>query len=529
MTVESGGAEGPVTAPAETTARTVATVTKVSVLTSVAVAVLFVATNIVNARLFGAEVLGLFALASSPWLLALAISNFGENAALIRSLSTRPRKSPRTLTLTAATVALSTAWTAVVCMVITGVVVTLLATVVADDEIFVPALVLTTTYVVLVNPTWVLQSPFIAYSSAFDLAVARLIPPVCFLAASAVLGATDPTLWNLVLAWVVSAVVGLVYTAFRALAFVGGGMSRPGFREAGSEIRRIVSFAGRAWPGNLAHALSTQAGLWTVTAFAGTVQAGVFSRVLGLQERAVDLSYRLQDGLFPAMVRYHAVGEHGALRALWWRTMAPALGLAAAFLTPLAIEADAAMGVLGPEFVSGANALRWVAGAAWLTLVLSGFVSMFFATDRAGVSSLLTVGKSAVALALLIPATRWYGAAGASSVYAVTTGGEILGRSLILRRLGLFDVRDCVRPARDSLVCAAVAAGATLAVQPLASGSLVGELVAMSLGMGSGVVAWLGLRHLRRRTSASLAPPGAVASLSECSYPQPADRRGTSN
>jgi O-antigen/teichoic acid export membrane protein len=496
------------------TRRTIARVTEVSVLSSIGVAALVITTTILNARLYGAEVLGVSALASSPWLLAMSISNFGEGTALVRALAQLPRRSPNTLTLTGVTVALSTAWTAIVCVVVGAIAAMLVSTVAGHRDVLLSALVLTATFVLFVNPSWVLQSPFIAYASAVDLAIARLLPAFCFLAGSLAFGLLDASLWSLIAAWVAAAAVGVAYTVVRAPAFVAGRISRRRVRAATSEIRALLTFAARTWPGNFGNALSSQTGLWVIAGLNGNTQAGVYSRVLGVQERAGDLSVRLQDGLFPAMVRLHEAGEADELRAAWWRIMSPATALAAALIVPIAVNAGAAMAVLGPEFESGVSALRWVLVASWMLLLLNGAVSVFYATNRAGLSSIVTVTKTLAILALTVPATWAYGLSGAACTYALAISAEVVVRAAILRHWGLLRLTDG-REALIGIVLCGTAAGLSTLVLTQAADALAAELAALAVGIGVGSLTWLHVRKSGRESRDFVAPTRSVATVGE--------------
>lgn len=476
--------------------RRVVAIARLSVAASVIVAVLVVATNVVNARLFGAETLGRFALSSSPWLLALAVSNFGENAALIRLLSVEDRRGPKTLPMAAATLVISSAWTTLIGGAILLIVWFGLQGLVVDEGLFVHAVVLVATFVLLINPTWVLQSAFIAYGSGRDIFLSRLVQPAAFLVLSVAFHGWGDGVASLVAASVASSALGLAYVLVRSPAFLGGRLSPRSFREAGDNVRALVSFAWRWAPGNLANALSAQSGLWVIAGTAGTAEAGVYSRVLGLQERAGDLSARLQDGVVPALIRSAHRGDRASFSSAWWSVLGPALTVATIVIPTAMLSAGSAIRVLGPDFYSGGPALMWVVLGAGFMLLLSGLSTPFIALDRPGTSSLISVGRAVVLIAALWPATEAWGAAGASAAFAAALGAECLVRlSLVGEHLRLRHHLLRTPLVAQAVGCSLVGTGTTLVGRALIGGSVAGDLVAGTVGVGAGLALYVVLRR----------------------------------
>lgn len=467
-------------------------VARLSVTASVIVAVIVIVTNVINARVYGAKTLGFFALASSPWLLTLAISNFGENAALVRLLSVERARSERTLPLAAAALTISTTWTSAITGAVFGLAAVGLRAVDTDTDLVLAAGTLSLTFLLVTNPSWILQSSFVAFGRGTDIFVSRLIQPLVFLVLSLVLAGSNPTVWSLVIASVVSTVVGLAYIAVRSLAVLGGSIGREQMGEAKQSIRLLVSFAWRWAPGNLANALTSQAGLWAVASLGGAVEAGVYSRVLGLQERAGDLSARLQDGVVPDLVRHENDHRPDAFAAAWWAVLGPALAAATIAIPPAMLSSTAAMGVLGPEFVSGGPALMWVCLAVGFILLLAGLASPFIALDKPGTSSLISIGRAAVLLPVLIPLTSRFGAAGAAAAFAVVIGAECVVRLVVMAdRLRLRQYLLGQGLAVNALVGAAISTSITAIGQAVMPDTILADLSVGGIGVILGALAWI--------------------------------------
>ena len=152
---------------------------------------------VVTARLYGARIIGEFALVSAPVMALWVLSTAKEQAALIKEITGLPPRHPRITQLFAAVFTFSTGLT----VVMAG-----LAAIIAwwafrgpldHPELVAPALVSLAGYVVVTNSGWNVDSIFAAFVAGRQLFWVRLHETVSILVFAVVLGLEWRSVWGL--------------------------------------------------------------------------------------------------------------------------------------------------------------------------------------------------------------------------------------------------------------------------------------------------------------------------------------------
>jgi O-antigen/teichoic acid export membrane protein len=131
----------------------------------------------------------------------------------------------------------------------------------------------------------------------------------------------------------------------------------------------------------------------------------------------------LSHATYPDMAKQVATRDFGALR----RSMRHALGIALALAVPYWLLFLLAGGrvlewTVGAEFVPARGVLVWYTGAHAIGLIFFYLPSAVMALGRPQASLIATIAATVVYFALLVPAIRMFGLAGAGMAYVVFFG-----------------------------------------------------------------------------------------------------------
>jgi O-antigen/teichoic acid export membrane protein len=428
-----------------------------------------IASGIVMARVYGIEVVGEFALVTAPVGALWYLSTVREQPAFVRAVARQEPRAGAVTGLFVAVFAFSSALTLVAVLLVTGATYVLYDTLIGQPGLFVPAIVNVAGYLVITNPTWNLDSIFVAFGDGRRLFWIRLQQSVVFLVLVVALSFALPTVWGPLLATIGSLVTALVHR----LAAIGTWMPlratrdevRAGFRE----LPEIIKFGLKLAPGSIAAGFTTQSTIWVLGALTTVSTVGAYSRVSSLSSRFAEINGRLREMLFPALVRRRAAGDEEAFtRALVDSLRYVMVGL----MLPAAVVGGASvsvMGLFGPEFEFAAAALA----ITMLNPALLGTNGMRVAATTA-IDKPLSVTYARIAglvvkLAAIVPLTVAWGLTGAaiaSLVRPITV--NVLLNLVVRKHLGLTPTQ--LFPHRQTVTVAAAYAagfGAALLLQHL--------------------------------------------------------------
>jgi O-antigen/teichoic acid export membrane protein len=487
-------------------------------------AVVTFASSIVTARLYGAEVVGQFALVMAPYTVLWVLSTVQEQAALVRELAVLKPRQPRVTALAAAIGTFSVGLTIVVASLLASLVVVLFRGPIDHPELVAPALVLLGSYVCLTNLSWNAISVLSAFRAGRQLFWIRLAQASTFLVMAVVLSFETDSVWALVLATIAAAVIELVLAVRAVVEFLVLRIPREELRAGFGHLRVMVAFGVKGTPGAIAGGLSDESGTWLLGLMGAPVAViGAWSRASMVARRLLEANHKITEALFPTlMLRRSREDTEGFERAFvdTIRYLTAGLLLAAAVGGG---GAQAVMWIFGPGFSAGADALALLLLVPWLYGVDACFGILLMAENRPLAVSAVNGARLLVTVLSSIPLIHWLGIEGAAIGlvlgYVATTGVLFAQSRRHLSRplLELWPIRAMAPP-----LVAYVVAFAIGRVVDGATDGLPGLLLTMFAGtcaylgafiLGGGIQAAdeervqrvLSALHSRRRPQASVA------------------------
>ncbi|HYV16563.1 MAG TPA: lipopolysaccharide biosynthesis protein [Conexibacter sp.] len=377
-----------------------------------AMGVVSLISSVVVARLYGVEEIGRWALASAPASAAAFLSSFRERPAVVRELALLPPRAPRVTALVAAVFAASTALTLVV-----GALGFVVAAALYRGPLHHPDLVRATGvamagYVLVTNSCFNLDTVLAAFRAARALFWIRLGQGLAFLACAVAFGLASPSAMSLVLAGIVSYALSLVHRIVALRPLMRLRIARAELRDGFAALPGIVRFGLKIVPGGICDGTANQAPTWILAATGSLAQVGAFNRAASLQNRFTDLSYRLNEMLFPTLVERRARHDHeGFDRALLDSLRYAAGGM----LLPAAAVGGAAPGVMalfGPGFGRAAGALAVLCAVPAAATLSNMQRHALYAVERPWLGSAGAALRLAVTLGATLALTRWLGLTG---------------------------------------------------------------------------------------------------------------------
>lgn len=390
----------------------------VATLGSVANMALGVISALVISRIYGAAILGEYALAFAAVALLPVATSLSEQAAVVRLLALEPPRGERGSALMLATLTLSYALTLVIApLVALGFGVYLHRA--ADlPSAVVPMVCLVAGYVVMDKLSWNLDGVLSAYVAAGPLAIASLLNFTVMTTAAILLALAEKSLWSLTIAYLLSSAVALGYRLWAVRPYLRWRVSLAAYRSGLKELPGIVRFGLRLLPGSISQQLTSQSPLWVLGATAPVAAVGAFSRAQSITVRIGDLNYRLAAVIYPSLVRRTEVDDGGKsfvadVVATLGRTFAPVLVL----LCAAAGASRTVLSLFGQDFVSADVALAILLVATAISMAAMIFGEALTALNRGGTTSWGFVLGLVATLACLVPLTRSYGAGGAALAF----------------------------------------------------------------------------------------------------------------
>jgi O-antigen/teichoic acid export membrane protein len=480
------------------------------VLSFFAMATLGVVSAIVTARLYGARIIGEFALVSAPALALWVLSTAKEQAALIKEITGLPPRHPRITQLFAAVFTFSSALTVVMTALAAAASWLAFRGPLDHPELLAPALVSLAGYLTVANTGWNVDSIFAAFVAGRELFWVRLHETVSFLAIAVALGLRWTSVWGLVLAMIGGSLTALVHRIVLVRRFVDARLSWAGYREGLRALPDLVRFGLKMSPGSIAQGVSQQIGVWALAAVGGSLTAlGVYSRAKTIPDRLQQINVRIVEVLYPTLVRRRAGGDgEGFDRALVDSTRYALIGmlLLAALLGG---AAHAVLELFGPGFSRATTALALLAAYPALASITITQTQALLAANRPGLTSIIGLARLAVIAALTIALTPTMGIEGPALALIAGFLVDLVWRGLAVRPLLSRPLRATwpLRERAALLVAYAGGFGAAAAVEhALRSSSALLPTLLLSLAAGTlAYVAALLAAGVNRRDRARIA------------------------
>jgi O-antigen/teichoic acid export membrane protein len=376
------------------------------------IALVGLASTVLTARLYGAHVIGQFALAAAAVAIVSGFSTVREQAALVRRLAVLAPRDPRVTALFAVVLGFSAALTAAVVVLSAPVVVTLYRGPLDHPELVAPTLAGVGGYLLLANTTWNLDVVFSSFRAGQELFWIRLTQNVAFLVAAVALYEVDESVWCLVAALQISFAVGLVHRLVLLPRYMRLTVSREEVRVATRELPDMLRFGAKILPVGMADGASDTIGVYLLAGAASTSDIGGYDRANRFVQRFADLNYRIDEMLLPTLVeRRDSADETGYDRALV-DTMRYAAAGALLLAAAGGGAAASVMSLFGPDFEAFGATLAILLLAPPFGLVASVQRTSAFADDWPGTASVIAIGRLVLTVAATIPLVRWQGAEG---------------------------------------------------------------------------------------------------------------------
>ncbi len=377
--------------------------------------VLGLASAIVTARVFGAEVIGAFALASLLTGSLHMVSNVREQGGLVRELTRYVPGAPETRALLWLVLGFSVVLTIAILAPFGALALFMLYEVFERPELVAPFAALVASYVLLDNTSFNLEAPLVAFRDGRALWIARMgVTATMILGAVACAVAGAQTLWALVGVTIAASATGVVLRLYAVGRLTGLRTRRAAIAAVRDRLRPIVWFGIRQAPLNYSETAIEYADTAVLGATVPLASVGAYNRAYTLYRRAGQIPIGLSRLYFPTMSALFHRGERDAMVRVYRLSTRYLTLLLLPAATWVAASAPAVLGLFGPGFEPGATALSILIFA----IVFYGYAStsggLLSAADRPGVVSIVSVATAVLNVGLclvLIPPLDLTGAA----------------------------------------------------------------------------------------------------------------------
>ncbi len=280
-------------------------------------------------------------------------------------------------------------------------------------ELIPAALVSIAGYAIVTNTGWNIDSVLSAFVAGRQLFWVRLHEALSFVIIAIVIGLAWHSVWGLVIATIGGSFTALLHRIVVVRAFVRGRLSRAEYRVGLSVLPDLLRFGLKITPGGIAQGVSQQIGVWALAVIGYPLATiGAYSRAQTVPERLQQVNIRIVEVLYPTLVGRRARGDHeGFDRALIDSIRYALLGtvLLAAVLGGAAYSI---LNVFGPGFSRAAPALTLLIAYPALASITITQNQAFFAVNRPGLTSIITLTRLAVTIILTVVLTPAIGITG---------------------------------------------------------------------------------------------------------------------
>jgi O-antigen/teichoic acid export membrane protein len=405
-----------------------------------AIAIGFVST-IITARLYGVVIIGEYALITTPVAAMWVLSTIKEQQSLIKEITTLEPGSQRVTQLFSAVFSFSIALTFTVATLVAAVCWFVFPGPLDAPDLLAPALVSLASYALITNTGWNMDSILSAFIVGRQIFWVRSTELIAFLVIATGIGLAWKSVWALVVATSAASLVALVHRAVVVRPFVSLCLTKGEYRIGLRALPDLLRFGIRAAPGQMAQGISQQGGIWAIGMVAPLTVVGAYSRALVVPQGLQRASMRFSEVLYPTLVGRHSAGDgHGFDRALIDSIRYEVVGLLL-FAAAIGGGADSVLQIFGHGFQQAAPALVLLMFYPILAAVGATQTQALWATGRPGVTSLISMVRLVITVALLVFLTP--------SMHMIGPAMALLGGSLVLIGIsGLALRRHLARPLR---------------------------------------------------------------------------------
>lgn len=444
---------------------------------------------IVTARVFGAEVIGAFALVSLLTGSLHLVSNVREQGGLVRELTRYAPRAQESRALLWLILGFSALLTLAVMIPFGALAVWLLREVFEQPQLVAPFAALVTSYLLLDNTSFNLDAPLVAHRDGRAVWIVRMGVTVTMIAGALLCAGTDErSVWALTIVTIAASAVGLVLRLAAVHRLTGLRTSRRAIDAVRDRLRPIVWFGIRQAPLNYTETAIEYTDTAVLGASVPLASIGAYNRAYTLYRRAGQVPIALSRLYFPTLTALLHRGEHEAMLRIHRLSSRYLVLLLLPTSTWLAAAAPAVLGIFGPGFDVAATALSILSFAVVLDVYYRTAGGLLAAWDRPGVVSLVSLVVALINVGLclaLIPSLELTGAALANvggwlcgTVAIVVIAARHVGRSA----WSMTDAGFLVRLVAACLVLAAATAALRGAPAALAWQALV-ALPALAAGL----------------------------------------------
>ena len=395
--------------------------------------VIATASALATSRIYGISVIGEYAIVAAPWTMVNMLSTVSEQAGFVRLTASLQPRAPRVTAIFLVMLGFSFSLTAAVAAIVTGISVAVMRGPLHRPGLVVPAVVIVAGYLVIDNTSWNIDAVFSTFRRGRELFIARLVQYLTFLGLGVGLAAVTRTVWGLTFATVGGFAAALITRLLLVNRVMARSRERGSLRRSMPELRMMVSFGSRVTPGVIAQGLASQLDVWVLGSVSGVRSVGAYSRADGLASKLSEVAWRVNEILYPTLVRHHDAGDHAEFTSVADQTLR--LTAAALFL-PAAIAGGVARPVLtlfGPGF-DRADTTMAVLFVAYATTVVAQILGpAILAVGRPGAQSLTSGAGVATMAALVYPMARAWGGTGIALASLTGAVVMLLGRYWFVR------------------------------------------------------------------------------------------------
>jgi O-antigen/teichoic acid export membrane protein len=388
---------------------------KYSVYDTVSSFALGLVSAIVTARVFGAEVIGAFALVSLLTGSLHLVSNVREQGGLVRELTRHAPRAAESRALLWLVLGFSAALTLAVMIPFAALAVWLLREVFEQPALVAPFAVLAAAYLLLDNTSFNLDAPLVAHRDGRAVWIVRMGITLTMIAGALACALADErSVWALVAVTVGASAVGLGLRLAAVHRLSGLRTTRRALQAVRDRLRPIVWFGVRQAPLNYTETAIEYTDTAVLGASVSLASLGAYNRAYTLYRRAGQVPIALSRLYFPTLTALLHRGEHDAMLRIHRLSTRYLTLLLLPAATWLAASAPAVLGIFGPGFDVAATALSILSFAVVLDVYYRTAGGLLAAWDRPGVVSFVSVGIALINAGLcfaLIPSLELTGAA----------------------------------------------------------------------------------------------------------------------
>jgi O-antigen/teichoic acid export membrane protein len=444
-------------------------------------AVLALVSSILTARLFGVEVVGLYALALAPYLTLIPISTVSEHVGFVRFVAKQEHRAREVTAVFLPFLSFSFLLTTVMSLPLGLAGVALFNGPIDAPGAIAPALAILGSYLVLENVSRNLDYVMSGFGAGKELMIVRMAQSLALIV-GLVATVDMASVWGPVVATIASWIVAFVVRIVLVRRFMVLRTTWAEVRNGASAIPEFVRFGWKITPASLLNGVSTQVGPWAIGFFGSIAAVGAFSRANNLAVRLTDAGYRISEVLYPSLVR-RLTESREAFRELSARSVRYTVAAMAMVAAVGGGAASGVMAVFGPEFKSAGLSLALLLGAFGANVIALVAQQILVAEERTRPIAIGT-GLRVVLIGLLIypfgSASALNGVAAAICIGCVADTVWRLVSIAIHHGARLRSILlDLVR------LCLASAAGAGSAMAVLSAGDTA-LLTLLALAVGSG-------------------------------------------